>query len=354
MATARRKTVERSARYTGHFVAPHAVELRPRVTSTVRARLFHPGQPVRRGEVLFRLDDRAFRARLSEAVAARNRARAMLAYKQAQTARLAKLGEKGYVARQDLDQGTRDLGQARADLAAAEASIRSERLNLRFASVRAPFAGTTGLTDVNVGALVEKDKTSLVRLTQVDPIDVQVDVTPQDAARLRAALHDGQAVPAQLINSEGHSVGPAGELHALDNSARQASGQLRLRVRFANGEGRFAPGDFARVKLMLGHVDRLLVPTRALSSRLDQRIVYVIEDGKAHAREVTTGTVVGENTAIVKGLSEHDRVAVDHLGRLHSGDRVRVVGDDDEHAADASATRNSDDADDARVGHGAS
>ena len=114
--------------------------------------------------------------------------------------------------------------------------------------------------------------------------------------------------------------GREAEIYKLDNRFDPATARRLIRAKLANADGLYLSGEFVRTRLQVGRKERLLVPTRALSAQLDQRIVWSIgADCRLSMLPVETGGSYGDQTAIVSGLKPGTRIASDHLQRLSQG-----------------------------------
>lgn len=309
--------------YTATIVSPLDAEIRARVTGVVTERPVRPGAEVREGDVLFRLDARPFEVALTRARAQLAQARATLEFASGQVNRYTPLAQRGFASGERLDQTERDRGTASAEVATAEAEIRQQELNLGYAVIRAPFAGRAGLTDVDVGDLVSADQTSLVTVAQLDPIEVQIAVSSDDMDAVRAGVAGGRQPRFLLLRSDGTPMGREAQITKLDNRFNPRTARLLVRAALPNPNRDLLPGDFVRVRIETGTRKRVLVPTVALSTRLNQRIVYVVEDGKTvRSRPVETEEEFGDRTA-VRGLDAGVPVAVNNLQRLRDGQEIQ-------------------------------
>lgn len=323
VATAERTTVPVAFEYTGVVVSPKDAALRPRVTGTVVERPFEPGAFVEEGQVLFRIDPRPFEVALRAALAQREQAKAQLSFAEVEVARIAPLEDEGFASQQRLQQLQSNRAVAAGRLQEAEAEVARQQLNLDYAVVRAPFAGRAGLSDVNVGDLVTANQTELVSVVQMDPIEVQVALSAEASAAVQEAMAD--ADPRLTVLSDGARPDREARIHKLDNRFNANTARRLVRAWLPNGDGRYLPGEFVRTRVQVGTKERVLVPTVALTSQLDQRVVYTVDgDGRVRMAPVETGDDHGDMTAVLSGLRAGSFVATDHLQDLRHGQQVRV------------------------------
>lgn len=323
VVAAERAAVPRAFEYTGVVVSPKDAVLRPRVTGTVVERPFEPGSHVAEGAVLFRIDPRPFEVALRVALAQLEQAKAQLAFTEVEVARIEPLQDQGFASEQRLQQLESNAAVAAGRVQEMEAEVARQRLNLDYSAVRAPFAGRASLSDVNVGDLVTANTTDLVSVVQTDPVDVQVALSAAHSAAVQRALGKGDA-SVTVLEDASHPRRDA-RIYKLDNRFDPATARRLVRAWIENGDERFLPGEFVRARVQTGVEEHVLVPTAALSSLLDRRIVYTVDaEGEVAVTPVETGGTHGQMTVIRKGLEAGALVATDHLQSLTQGKRVRV------------------------------
>ncbi|MGX7707652.1 efflux RND transporter periplasmic adaptor subunit [Methylobacterium sp. Gmos1] len=323
VASAALETVPVAFSYTGTVISPKDAALQPRVTGVVVERPFEPGGHVKQGQVLFRIDPRPFEVALRMAEAQREQAAAQAAFADVEVERTQSLADKGYASEQRYQQLESNRQVARSKVQEAEAAIARQKLNLDYAVIRAPFDGRSSLSDVNVGDHVNENATQLVSVVQVDPIEVQVALSGEDSEAVRAVLKENRAF-IQTLDAQGHPERKA-TIYKLDNRFDPRTARRLVRAWLPNADERYLPGEFVRTQVQVGQEERLLVPTVALSSQLDQRIVWRVgDDGKVTMAPVETGEEFGDRTSVLKGLKAGERIATDHLQLLRQDQRVGI------------------------------
>ncbi|WP_082504308.1 efflux RND transporter periplasmic adaptor subunit [Methylobacterium sp. Leaf117] len=328
VVSARKVPVPISFTYTGTIISQQDATLQARVTGNVMERPFEPGGHVKKGQMLFRIDPRPFEVALQTAKSQQAQAQAQLTFAQAEVDRTEPLADKGYATEQRFQQLQSNRTSAVAQVQGAEAAIARQNLNLDYAIVNAPFDGRASLSTINPGDLVIENQTQLVSVVQLDPIDIQMALSAEDSEAIRAAMKAG-SVTVEVLDPTGKPVREA-KIYQLDNRFDPRTARRLVRALMPNADERFLPGQFVRASIRTGTKDRLLVPTIALDAQLAQQIVYVVDaTGKVQQKPVTAGDSFGENTAILDGLSEGDKVVVDHLQEMRQGLDVlaRPMGD---------------------------
>ncbi len=320
--TAARPVVAPVAEYSEHAgraEAPASVEVRSRASGQLERAAFREGDLVQKGDLLFVVDPRPYRAALARARAEHEGAKADHALAQKEAARAEELFKTTAIAERELDARGAALAQLSARRDAAAAAVSATELDLEYARVRSPIAGRIGRVLVTPGNLVGPATPSpLATVVSVDPLYVYVDVDEARALELRRA---GGAVAARV-----GFPGEAGHPHEarvdfLDNRVDPATGTLKVRAVVANPDGELSPGLFARVRLTAGGArEAVLVSDRAVATDQDRRFVWVVGPGeRAQYRAVKLGPLEGGLRVVREGLGADDRVVVRGLQRLRPG-----------------------------------
>jgi RND family efflux transporter MFP subunit len=317
--------------FTGRVEAVEAVDIRPRVTGYIESVNFTEGSVVRKGDLLFVIDPRPYRAELSKAEAELTRAVARAELSETDVARSEKLLAIKAVSQEEYDQRINSAREARANVAAARAAVEAARLNIEFTRVTAPIGGRVSKAAVTAGNLVTGGAGNaplLTTIVSIDPIyvsfegDEQVYLKYNELARRgeRTSSRDA-ANPVQmgLANEDGYPH--QGRMVFVDNQVDSRTGTIRARATFDNKDGYFTPGLFARVKL-LGH-DRysaVLVDDRAIGTDQSQKFVYVIDANNTVAyRAVKVGRLTDGLRIVHEGLSPGENVIVNGVQRVRPG-----------------------------------
>jgi multidrug efflux system membrane fusion protein len=311
--------------FTGRLEAIDTVEIRPRVGGYVDGARFQEGARVSKGQVLFQIDPRPFQAEANRASAEVARAKAQWDLTIVNRERGRRLIEQNALAQSEFDRLSSEEKAAQANLAAANAALQTARLNLEFTRVVSPIDGRVSKALITRGNLV----------TQADLLTTVVSDTPIYAAfnadeqtfLKYAAAERGKQSPVYmgLMTEDGYPH--QGKLAFIDNAMDAKSGTISGRAIFANGDGRFTPGLFARIRLVSDASQNVaLAPDRAVATDLGKRFVVVVgKDNKAEYRPVEIGPLAGNLRIIRQGLKPGDRVIVGGLQKVKPGDTVNPV-----------------------------
>ncbi len=320
--------------YVGRFAPSQTVDIRPRVSGAITAIHFHDGDIVRRGQLLFTIDQRPFRAALAEAQANAASARSTLALAAADYARVQRLTGDEAVSGSEVDALRARLQAAQAALAAAQARVHLRQLDMEFSAVRAPISGRVSDRRVDIGNLVGGGEgagaTLLTTINALDPIYFTFDASE---ALFLKAQRDRQAgkgeTPVEVRLQDEADYRWKGRLDFTDNGLDPRSGTIRIRATFSNPELFLTPGLFGNMRLASGGTTRaLLVPDAAIQSDQARKTVLVVgRDDSVVAKPVELGPVVNGLRIIRSGLTAQDRVIVGNVQAAMPGTKVAVRPD---------------------------
>ena len=363
----------------GTVVSLESVDLRPQISGVVAEVLVREGQFVKRGQPLFRLDDRADRANLEKAKAQLLRDQASMADLDRQWKRSRDLVAQNFIAQSAADTVLANLEAQRAAVAADVAAVRSAEVALSYTTLNAPTSGRVGAVNIFPGTLVQPAGSVLLNISQIDPIGVQFSVpeaqlsallratesrpsdaraegkaggkpqgkpdaankaddkparTPKDNAPDAAqpvAAKPGSSAATVAISIPGNERGRAGAAEALqgkvifvDNAVDTTTGSIRVKASVANGSQALWPGQYVSARMttrvMAGAV---VVPQAALIIRGNERSVYVVKaDGTVDMRSVQARLPSGE-FIVVEGVQPGEKVVVEGKQNLRPGTPVK-------------------------------
>ncbi|WP_373287311.1 efflux RND transporter periplasmic adaptor subunit [Alloalcanivorax dieselolei] len=304
--------------FTGRVAAPETVDLRPRVSGYIDKVSFEEGELVEQGDVLFVIDQRPYRARERAAAADLAQARSQYQLAKSEASRAERLVASRAISREEYDRRASAMVSARAAMNAAEAALETARLDLEYTEVRSPITGRAGRAMVTRGNLANADQTLLTTLVSVDPVYVYFESDSDSYVRGRELLGSSEGTEVRIGLSGENGYPHRGKVDFIDNRLNASTGTLQFRAVVPNPDGRFKPGQFARVELPAERLDTaLLIDSKALLTDQNRRYVYVVDDeNKASRRNVDAGRTVDGLVVIRDGLKPGERVIVNGVQKV--------------------------------------
>jgi RND family efflux transporter MFP subunit len=328
------KVVTDYLEFPGNTQAVSTVQLVARVAGYLDKVLFQDGQIVKKGDLLFLIQQDTYQELLRQTEGQIELLKAQLEYAEKQLIRYSNLLPQKATSQENVDNWRYQRDSAQANLKVAEVSRNLAKLNLDYTEVRAPFDGRIDRRLVDPGNLVgsSSSNTNLAQMSQVDPIYVYFNVSDRDLARLMKSPHwmPGKTstgkwpVFAGVTGEDGYPHD--GHLDFASISFSSTTGTLLMRGIFPNVDQKIMPGLYARVRVPVETRLAVLVPATAVGK--DQQGSYVLIVGAQNVverRNVKTGALEGDLCVIEEGLGENEKVVVSALLKAYPGSRVNPV-----------------------------
>ncbi len=321
--------IVKSSEFTGRLRAVEDVAVRPRVTGVIDAVHFKEGDVVQKGDLLFTIDIRPYKAQYDQAAAALASAQARAGMSSSNYTRAQKLFEQKALSQREFDERSNAEKEAQASVKSAEAQVALAALQVEFAELKAPITGRVGRADVTVGNMVQEGAQVLTTLQSTDPIYADFDIDEQTYLRAMKAVRAGKAqdMPVHMALADESDFAREGKIRSFDNQLRGDSGTMRVRAEFSNADELLTPGLFARVRL--GNAEKsqaVLVNDTAISTDQDRKYVYAVDDkGNVGYRPVVLGGISDGLRVIEQGLAAGEKIVVNGLQRVHPGMQVQPM-----------------------------
>lgn len=306
--------------FNGRVSATDTVSILPRVGGYITRVAYREGSEVKKGDLLFVIDQRPYRTALDSARAQLERARASLALASQQDLRAQQLLKSSAVSKEEAEQKRAARDQSLADVHTAESAVAAATLNLEFTEVRSPINGRTGRAQLTLGNLAVADQSELTSVVSQNPVYVYFDPDEHSYLNYLKTLKtvSGTSVRIGLANDE--TLPYVDELNFLDNQVNATTGTVRARATVDNSERLLTPGLYAKVQLSVGDpAPAILVPDRAILTDQDKHYVYVLSaDNTAQKRYIETGQLIDKQRVITSGLERNNTIIVSGLHALHA------------------------------------
>ena len=312
----------------GKNAAFEAVTVTPQVGGRVVERHFQDGENLSKGQLLFVIDPRPFKAQVDSAQAALAQAKAALDLARIQFARDEEVIGTRAISKQDYDTKKNAVDVDQALVEAAQATLETAKLNLEYCYIHSPINGRAGARLVDVGNVVQANATSLLSIQRLDPIYANFTITESDLPGVQKQMSSGKLVAAVRLPSDPENAARNGRVEFLDNSVQNGSGTVNLRATMSNSDHHFWPGQFVDVKLVLTtQKAAVLIPSQATQISQQGSFVYVVKsDDTAEMRPVKLGQRQGESVVVTEGVAPDERVVLAGQMLVRPGGKVRVEG----------------------------
>jgi membrane fusion protein (multidrug efflux system) len=314
--------------------SPYEVsEVRPQVSGVIRARLFTEGQLVEKGQTLYQIDDRLYRAAAAQARANLASARAQNETAQAKAERYRYLQSERAISAQEYSDARAGASAAAAAIEQASAALDTATINLRFTQVPAPIAGRIGRSLVTTGALVTNGQASpLTTIQRLDPMFVDLQQSSTEMLALRRSLSRQGISPASadvhLLLPDGDEYEHVGTLQFAEATVDPNTGSVTLRARFDNPDCLLLPGMYVRA--IVGQSERkdaLLAPQAGVTRdpKGNASVLVVGPDDKVAQKLIETSRAIGDQWLVERGLEPGARLIVEGTDKVRPGQVVRAV-----------------------------
>jgi len=308
----------------GNVEALATVAVRARVDGQIVDVNFREGDPVKKDEVLFRIDPRPYEAALRQAEANALRDAAARDQARSQEKRYKELLDKNFVSKEAYAQIRTNAETAEAVARASRAALENARLNLEYCTIRSSLDGYVGRVLLQAGNMVRaNDSNALVVINQVRPIYVNFAVPEQNLPEVRSYMALGP-LAVEVVPADPQQAAAEGRLIFVDNAVDPSTGTIRLRAQFDNEGALLWPGQFVTVSLRLyEQADAFLIPAQAVQTGPQGQYVYIVDqDMTVQVRRISVQRTEGERAIVAKGLAKGERVVT--RGQLRLGPKTRV------------------------------
>jgi HlyD family secretion protein len=342
-----RTAMQRTITLNGKVKPVREAEISAKVSGKVSQIYFELGQTVKKGAILFKLDDRDFRLDLAEAEAALNVTRTSLDsslvtaktnYEDAKRnyERLKRLYDKQIGSKQDLEEAEstyklkedtynaaklaaqNGVTNARAQLEKARVTYENAKTQLEYTVVRAPISGTIATKDIKVGQYVSA---SITVATTVDLSALAVETNVPESYINRLKLGDQVEVSVKAIAAQPFS----GKISAIAPAVDSTTLNYPVKIRVSNEQNQLKSGMFATVKLTLNRAEQVLtVPLAAVGEETQRKYVFTVKNGIAVKKNIKTGLDDNEMVQVTEGLTENEVVVVKGFDQVEAGAKVRI------------------------------
>lgn len=334
VAEAHKRELPTRMQFVGQTYSLSDVTIQPRVSGYLLSTHYEQGMPVKKGQLLFRIDPNPMQVKVTQAEAALAAARSQLVEAQNNYNRSVPLARINAISQSALDQATAALASAKANLRSAQAALRSANLDLSYTTIYAPADGVIGETVGSVGDYVGPgtNNTVLNTISNIDSIYVHISIPTTkylsivQRDSLDRPLYDnaGLLTDVDMILADGTLYPYKGEYKFTERAVDTRTGAVVIRVLFPNPERYLGPGQYVKVNANVGGgTGTVLVPQRSVVQSQGVNSVYVVgKDSTVAYRKVELGDTYGSEWGIVEGLRPGEWVLTEGLLKVRSGMKI--------------------------------
>ncbi len=324
------RNIPQYVEYVGQTEAPVSVEIRARVEGFVQEVAFVEGSNVQEGDLLFVIDPKPYEEKLARAKGKLAETQAGYLRAKSDVERFRPLAKMQAIPQRDFDDAVALEKAAQAQVDAAQAEVNSAELDLGYAKIHSPVNGRIGATSARVGSLVGKgEPTLLATISNTDRMWVSFGISEVEYLKFQKwrqeRPQEAKDFKIELLLADGSVHPHPGKVNFADRTIDPKTGTLKVRVEFPNPQGVLRPGQFGRVRILLGEkADVLLVPASAVQEIQGTYAVFVVgTDGKASFSPVKLGLKFDNAWAVEEGLKVGELVIVEGVQTVKDGMTVK-------------------------------
>lgn len=314
--------------YIGNELAIERVEIPSRISGFITGIKFKEGSLVKKGDLLFTIEDTTYRARAQAAKAKLNQVSAELKYAQSNFDRQQKLANKNAVSQSNFEDAKRLVEFNKAKYEENKANLLDAENDLSYTKIYAPITGRIGKVQHTIGNYVSPTSSALATIVSVDPIQVKFAVSERDFLNLFKDVDKPNTdldISIKLANGQKYSK--KGKIAFIDNMVDSDTGTIAIWVNFPNQDMKLQPGGYVTVLLSELLSNKLLGVklTAVLTDNKGNYVFVVDKENKVQRRDVELGDVVDNLNIVKKGIHADDLVIIDGTHKVRPGDIVKPV-----------------------------
>jgi len=325
------REVTETGSFIGRVVAIDKVDIVARVPGFIEQRTFTEGQQVKKGDLLFRIEQDTYKAAVDQQSANLAKAKATEINAKLQLDRNQALVKTQAVPQATVDHLAADEQSAQADIMQAQAALEQARINLGYTEIRSPIDGKIGIATFTVGNFVQPSSGTLATIVSQDPIYVTFQPSEADVIaykqRVAASVDKNPHLKIHIKLPNGSLYQHPGQTNLLDVQVQPNTDTVTVRAQLPNPDGLLVPGGVVGVIADRGAPRRsLVIPQSAVLLDQAGHYVLVVDDAKkVEQRRVTLGVEQGQNIVVLQGLKEGEQVIVDGIQKVHPGQVVSAT-----------------------------
>lgn len=304
----------------------YTVTVYSQITGRVMKVYYTEGQMVKENDPLIDIDPRPYQATLTQAQGNLEHDQGLLAQAKIDLARYQAAYARNAIAKQQLDDQEQAVIQYEGTVKADQGAVDYDQVQLGYCHIVSPITGRVGLRLVDPGNTIFSGSSStLVVITQLQPITVVFNVSEDDLAQVQSQLKGNRSLQVNAYDRANDKQIESGKLTSLDNQIDTTTGTVKFRATFPNKNLNLFPNQFVNARMLVRTLRKaVLVPTAAVQQNGTQAFVYVIQQNSTVAVQNVTVLTSNEQETAVTGINAGVTVATSGFDRLENGVQVNV------------------------------
>ena len=328
------QNVNLESEYTGQTYGESDVEMRSRVEGWVLSMNFREGSMVKKGQLLYTIDQLPYKNAVDEAAAALADANGLMIKAKNDLDRIEPLAAIGAVSQRELVAAQASYTSSKAMVESSEASLRNAKIELGYCSVVAPISGMIGISKFKVGDYVSKGPQFIMNtVSSIDNIRVRFTISEKEYLRITRLMQQMGVIlgskpdNVKMTLADGTSYPLKGKLNFADRQVDPSTGALTLEAQFKNADNILRPGQYVKLKLVTDFRNNvLLIPQRAVNEMQGMFQVFAVGDSnKLSLKLIKIGPQYNMSYIVEEGLTQGDRIVVGGTQMLRSGTIINPV-----------------------------
>jgi membrane fusion protein (multidrug efflux system) len=321
--------------YVGQTYGLTDVNIEPRIEGWITGIFFKEGSMVKKGSLLYTIDDQPFINRLDASRAEVARAQTMMENKKSELGRVKPLAEMNALSQRDLDFASANYDASVNEVKIAEARVENSKIELSYTKIMAPITGIVGISKVQVGDYVSRVSfgSGINAISSLGEVRVRFPISENEYLQfLRAFKKDPTEnnfaqVPVELILGDGSRYNELGRLQLTNRQIDANTGSILVQAIFKNAQGILRPGQYVKVRFKTSeYSNAVVIPQQAVNQLQNIYQVYLLTDSnKVKPTIIKVGQRVGSNWIVTEGLKEGDKVAILGSSLVNAASVVKPV-----------------------------
>lgn len=314
--------------YTASLQGKKDIEIRPQVDGYIDRIYVDEGARVRRGQLLFHINDRPYREQLNNAKASLAAAKANLANAQINVSKLTPLVQNNVISDVQLKTAQASYNAAQANVAQAEAVVQSAQISLGYASVKAPADGYIGKIPLKTGSLVGTTTAEpLTILSETKEVYAYFSLSENDFIQFKNQF-PGTTIeekikklpPIELVLADNSIYPEKGKVEIAEGQFDRTTGTINFRASFPNTQGVLRSGNTGKIRIAKSFTNTIVIPQEATYELQDKVFVFAVGDSnKVTSKPITIAGTSGNYYLLQGGINPGEKIVYTGLERLRDG-----------------------------------